>query len=109
MERAIPDNWTLSFGASRRISRPDPAFLNPYVDHEYTPNLQAGNSRLRPQHSESFELGIGYEGKGRSCSLTGYYRRNQDTVTDVTVYLANGLSLTTKTNLPKDTSCVRRQ
>ena len=104
MERAIRDNWTLSFGASRRVSRPDPAFLNPYVDYEYTPNLQAGNPRLRPQYSESFELGIGYEGKGRSCSLTGYYRRNQDTVTDVTEYLANGQSLTTKTNLPKDTS-----
>ena len=37
-------------------------------------------------------------------SLTGYYRRNHDTVTDVTEYLANGISLTTKTNLPKDTS-----
>jgi outer membrane receptor protein involved in Fe transport len=104
VDRGIGDDSTLSFGASRRVSRPDPAFLNPYVDYEYTPNLQAGNPQLRPQYSESVELGYGYEGKGRSYSLTGYYRRNRDTVTDVTEYLANGISLTTKTNLPKDTS-----
>jgi len=36
--------------------------------------------------------------------VTGYYRLNQDSVTDVTEYIGNGLSLTTKTNLPKNDS-----
>src|ERR1700730_13996021 len=39
-----------------------------------------------------------------SYVMTGYYRRNRDSVTDVTEYLDNGLSLTTKTNLPKNDS-----
>ncbi len=103
-ERSLSDHTTLSFGGSRRISRPDPSYLNPYVDHEYTPNLNAGNPDLRPQYSQSYEVGYGYEGRARSYSLTGYYRLNRDTVTDVTEYLADGLSLTTKTNLPKDKS-----
>ena len=42
--------------------------------------------------------------QGSSYGVTGYYRLNQDSVTDVTEYLGNGLSLTTKTNLPKNDS-----
>ena len=104
VEHGLSDHSTLSFGASRRVSRPAPSDLNPYVDYEYTPNLNAGNPRLKPQYSESYEVGYGYEGGRRSYGLTGYYRLNRDTVTDVTEYLADGISLTTKTNLPRDKS-----
>jgi len=100
VDRRLSDRSTLSFGASRRIVRPDPSYLNPYVDHEYPPNLNAGNSNLKPQFTQSFDLGYGYEGGGVSHELTGYYRRNRDSVTDLTAYLGNGLTLTTKANLP---------
>lgn len=104
VERSLSGRSTLSFGASRRVTRPDPASLNPYVDHEYPPNLAAGNPKLRPQFTQSLELGYGYEAHGSSYGLTGYYRRNTDGVTEVTQYLAGGLSLTTKTNLPRSDS-----
>jgi len=104
INRSLSDETTLSFGASRRVSRPDPANLNPYVDYEYTPNLRAGNSNLRPQYTQSYEIGYGFEGKGLAYQLTAYYRRNKDSVTDVTEYLGNGLSLSTKANLPKNDS-----
>ena len=100
IDRTLTEHSTLSFGASRRVTRPDPSFLDPYVDHEYTPNLHAGNPTLKPQYAQSFEAGYGYEGRGASYGLTGYYRRNKDSVTEVTKYLGNGLSLTTRTNLP---------
>jgi outer membrane receptor protein involved in Fe transport len=102
VDRSISDETRLSFGASRRVSRPDPSNLNPYVDHEYTPNLRAGNANLRPQYTQSYEIGYGFEGPGLAYQLTGYYRRNRDSVTDVTEYLGNGFSLTTKANLPKN-------
>lgn len=101
VDRVLTERSTLSFGASRRITRPDPDNFNPYVDREYPPNFNAGNPRLKPQFTQSFELGYGYEGRGSSYSLTGYYRRNTDSVTAVTTYLGGGFSLTTKTNLPK--------
>ena len=104
VDRSLSDESTLSFGASRRVTRPDPGSLNPYVDYEYTPNLRAGNPDLRPQYTQSYEAGYGFESRGLSYGLTAYYRRNRDSVTDVTEYLANGLSLTTKTNLPKNDS-----
>ncbi len=104
VDRSLSDRSTLSFGASRRITRPQPSSLNPYIDYEYPPNLTAGNPDLRPQLTQSFDLGYGYEGGDASYGLTGYYRRNQDSVTDLTEYLGNGLTLTTKTNLPRSDS-----
>ncbi len=104
VDRSLSDEATLSFGASRRVTRPDPSNLDPYVDHEYTPNLRAGNANLQPQYTQSYELGYGFEGRGLAYQLTGYYRRNRDSVTDVTEYLGNGFSLTTKANLPKNDS-----
>ena len=103
-DRSLSDEATLSFGASRRVTRPDPVNLDPYVDHEYTPNLRAGNANLRPQYTQSYEIGYGFEGRGLAYQVTGYYRRNRDSVTDVTEYLGNGFSLTTKANLPKNDS-----
>jgi outer membrane receptor protein involved in Fe transport len=104
VDRSLSDRSTLSFGASRRITRPNPSYLNPFVDHEYPPNLNAGNPNLKPQLTQSFDLGYGYEGPGASYGVTGYYRRNTDSVTDVTEYLGNGQTLTTKTNLPRSDS-----
>jgi outer membrane receptor protein involved in Fe transport len=104
IERPLWDRSILSLGASRRIVRPNPIYLNPYVDHEYPPNLNGGNPNLRPQYTQSFDLGYEYERGGTSYGLTGYYRRNKDSVTDVTEYLGNGLTLTTKTNLPRSDS-----
>ncbi len=104
VDRSLSDQSKLSFGASRRVVRPDPENYNPYIDREYTPNLRAGNPGLKPQFTQSYEAGYGYEGHGLSYGVTGYYRRNRDSVTEVTEYFGNGISLTTKTNLPKSES-----
>jgi outer membrane receptor for Fe3+-dicitrate len=102
VDRSLSDVSTISLGAGRRVSRPDPSNLDPYVDHEYTPNLRAGNAGLLPQTTRSYELGYGYEKERLRYQVTGYYRQNHNSVSDVTEYLGNGLSLTTKTNLPRN-------
>ncbi len=104
VDRTLSDQSTVSLGASRRVTRPDPGYLNPYIDYEYTPNLRAGNANLKPQFTQSFDLGYQYDGPKSSYGVTGYYRRNKDSVTDVVEYLGNGVSLTTKTNLPRNDS-----
>lgn len=102
VDRSISDAATLSFGAGRRVTRPDTDNYNPYIDHEYTPNLTTGNPDLKPQFTQSYEVGYGYEGRGLAYAATAYYRRNRDSITDVTENLGNGISLTTKTNLPRN-------
>jgi outer membrane receptor protein involved in Fe transport len=100
----LDEQNSLFVGAGRRVTRPDPSLLNPYVDYEYTPNLRAGNALLRPQYTNSFETGYNREAHGAAYLLAAYYRRNVDGVTDLTEDLGNGLSLTTKTNLPRNNS-----
>ncbi len=102
VDRTLSDRSSLSFGASRRVTRPSPENLNPYIDYEYRPNLRSGNPNLRPQYTQSFEIGYDWQGAGESLTLTGYYRLDQGSVTELTEYLGNGLSLTTKVNLPKN-------
>ena len=104
VDYSVSDKSTLSFGASRRVTRPDPENLNPYVDYEYAPNLRAGNPNLKPQYTQSYEFGYAFEGADKSYGATGYYRRNRDSVTDLTEYLGDGVSLTTKVNLPRNDS-----
>ena len=104
VDHPVTEHSTLSFGASRRITRPQPDNLDPYLDHEYTPNLNAGNPNLRPQITESFDLGFEFNRHAASYQVTGYYRRNKDSVTDVIEYLGNGFTLATKANLPRNDS-----
>jgi outer membrane receptor protein involved in Fe transport len=104
VSRPLSDRSTVSFGASRRVVRPEPSSLNPYVDHEYTPNLNGGNFDLKPQYSQSYETGYAYQHAAEIYGVTGYYRLNRDSFTEVTQYLANGVTLTTPANLPQDKS-----
>ena len=104
VDRSLSDEATLTFGANRRVRRPNPDNFNPYVDHEYTPNLRAGNPVLKPPYTQSYEVGYGLESPGLTYALTGYYRRTKDSPTNVTEYLGNGFSLTSNTNMPRNDS-----
>lgn len=104
IDRILSEQSTVSIGTSRRVTRPDPEYLNPYLDYEYEPNLRSGNPNLKPQFTQSFDLGYAYEKSGTSYGVTAYYRHNTDSFTDVTEYLGGNQSLTTKSNLPKDNS-----
>ncbi len=104
MDYALTQHTTLSLGASRRITRPEPEALNPYIDHEYAPNLNSGNPYLKPQITQSFDLGFEVEQPIMTYQLTGYYRRNTNSVTNVVTYLGSGESLSTLANLPRNDS-----
>jgi len=100
IERALSDQSTISMSAARRISRPDPSFLDPYIDRRDAKNLKSGNSALLPQDTQSFELGYSRATDGLDYAVTGYFRRSRDKVTLLTRALPDGVTLTTKTNLP---------
>ena len=102
VERSVSDAGVLSFGASRRVSRPDPQQLDPNINQEYSLILRAGNEHLLPEYTQSYEFGYGLQDHDLSYQLTGYYRRNHDSATGVVEYLGDGVSLSTQENLPRD-------
>lgn len=104
LERDLGDTDKLQLGLSRRVTRPDPEALNPFVDYQDTHNLRAGNPNLKPQDTWTYELGWQRAAHGLSLGLTGYYRFDRDAVTDVLQPVAADVVLSTKENLPKSHS-----
>jgi outer membrane receptor for ferrienterochelin and colicin len=104
LERLLSEESTLSFSLSRRVSRPDAEALNPFSDRQATHNLRRGNPNLLPQDTRSFEIGYSVESNMLHYDLTGYLRRNRNSVTDVTQLVSADVVLTTKANLPHSTS-----
>lgn len=100
LDHPLSDQATLSFGLSRRVTHPDASALNPYADHQDVRNLRAGNPDLLPQDTQAYELDYAVEQEGRSWSVSAYLRHNRNTVTDLTQLMADGVTLTTKANLP---------
>jgi outer membrane receptor protein involved in Fe transport len=84
---------------SRRIQRPSAQELNPYTFYVDPQNLRRGNPNLRPEVTDSLELGWQRRKAGDFLSLTGFYRRSRGGVTDIISDLGGGVFLTTRANL----------
>jgi outer membrane receptor protein involved in Fe transport len=95
----LPDNQRLRGSYSRRIQRPSPQDLNPYTFYIDPRNLRRGNPFLRPEVTDSFELGWHLRKGGAFYSLTGFYRRARGGVTDIISDVGDGIFLTTRANL----------
>jgi outer membrane receptor protein involved in Fe transport len=104
LERDLGDNDRLQFGLARRITRPDPQALNPFVDHQDIHNLRAGNPNLQPQDTWTYELDLLRSEQGRSFGATVYYRFDRNAVTEVLQPVDADVVLVTKANLPKSRS-----
>jgi outer membrane receptor protein involved in Fe transport len=104
VDHSLSEDSTLSLSLGRRVTRPDPEALNPYVDRQDTQNLRAGNPNLRPEDTQSYEIGYNVDSKNLSYGVTGYLRRNRNSVTDVTQVVSADVVLITKENLAKDTA-----
>jgi len=95
----VNENNSFKASYSRRVQRPQVQDLNPYPVYQDPQNYRAGNPFLKPQVTDSFELGWQYR-KGPAYYLaTAYYRTSDGVVTDVVRDLGNGVLLTTRENL----------
>jgi outer membrane receptor for ferrienterochelin and colicin len=101
-EHWLDAKTSLSLGYSRRVSRPDPESLNPFIDYQDTHNLRAGNPNLLPQETEALELRCRREAGSWNVDLTGYARNHHNSVTDIVQVLSADVSLATKANLPRN-------
>ncbi len=88
----------IRFSYSHRLQRPAPQDLNPYQVYVDTQNVTAGNPNLKPQETDSFELGYEYSKGMTAYQIRGYYRKNTNTITSYSYFLTPGVLLTTKQN-----------
>jgi len=99
LQYTINDGETLRGSYSRRIQRPNPQDLNPFLTYQDTFNYRAGNPDLLPQETDSFELTWQKRVTPAFYQATLYYRDTQDAFTPVTTDLGTGVFLTRPENL----------
>jgi outer membrane receptor protein involved in Fe transport len=101
LERKLSEDAKLSLSVSRRVTRPDPESLNPFIDYQDTQNLRAGNANLLPQDTWSYEFGYADRFKALNYGLTAYYQFNRDVVIPIVQPVSADVTLATLENLPK--------
>jgi outer membrane receptor protein involved in Fe transport len=89
----------LTASASRRVQRPQPYDFNPFLQYLDPQNYRQGNPGLKPQQTDSYELGYQYRRNGTILLATLYYRDGKDAVNDLTRDIGGGVFLTTRANI----------
>lgn len=97
----LADGQQLRASYSRRINRPHDHALNPSLEYRDAFNVSSGNPYLKPENTDSIELGYKYAADSVDTLLTAYYRKTRDGFTDVSRYISDGVLLTTTENLAR--------
>ena len=100
IERQLDKQTTLSLAYSKRLARPDPDDLDPYIDYRDPHNLQSGNPNLLPQQSQTLEAGYRVEQEARSVGVNAYVKQINNGFSVLTSLVAPNVLLTQKTNIP---------
>ncbi|MFT3997624.1 MAG: TonB-dependent receptor [Asticcacaulis sp.] len=94
----LSENAKLRFSYARRLQRPSASSLNPALTYTDAQNVSQGNPNLKPQTTDSFEVGYEYAKSVLSYQIRGYYRKNEDVITQTSSFLTSGILLTTQEN-----------
>jgi outer membrane receptor protein involved in Fe transport len=82
LTQKLSDHDDLSFNYTRRIDRPSFFQLFPFTDYSDSLNLSRGNPNLKPQFTNSFELGYqrSFSG-GHTFLASAYYKSTTNLIT----------------------------
>lgn len=89
---------------SRRINRPGMWSLNPFVEFTDPFNIRFGNPNLRPEYTNSFEMGYNRELSKISLNNTVYYRHSTDVLQRILLFDELGRGAATWDNLDQTIS-----
>ena len=94
----------LQFSYSRRVARPSPRELNPYIDYSDSLNIETGNPALKPEFSNSFEFGMQKTWRLGSVTSSLFYKKTNDVVEDISRLQSNGVTITKPMNINTNSS-----
>jgi outer membrane receptor protein involved in Fe transport len=89
----------LQFSYSRRVQRPSPREMNPYIDFSDSARIETGNPALKPEFSTSLEMGVQQYWKSSSLSASVFYNHTKDVVEDISRVIGEGVTLTMPMNI----------
>ncbi len=89
---------------SRRINRPNGRDLDPFPNYMDQYTIRIGNPELKPEYTNSWELGFMQRFGGSFLSLEGFYRTTNDLITRVQELRDDGLMVLTARNVNNDYS-----
>ncbi|KQY96492.1 TonB-dependent receptor domain-containing protein [Brevundimonas sp. Root1423] len=95
----LTDTQSVRGSYSKRIQRPPPFLLNPFVSYQDPLNLRSGNPDLEPQETDSFEVMWQLRAGQTFYQATAYFRDTSGAFTDVVTDLGGGVLLTRPENL----------
>lgn len=95
----ITDSQQIKASYSRRIQRPQPFLLNPFVSYQDPLNLRSGNPDLEPQETDAFEVMWQLRAGQSFYQATAYLRDTDKAFTDVSTDIGGGVLLTRPENI----------
>jgi outer membrane receptor protein involved in Fe transport len=95
----LTDTELVRASYSRRIQRPGPFQLNPFVSYQDPLNLRSGNPDLEPQETDAFEAMWQRRAGQTFYQATAYYRDTRKAFTEVATDIGGGVLLTRPENL----------
>jgi outer membrane receptor protein involved in Fe transport len=95
----LSEEKQLRLSYSLRVQRPQPQDFNPFPVYQDPFSYRAGNPRLKPQETHSYEASYQHRRSEGFYLATLYYRQSSKGLTDVVRDLGGGVLLTTRENL----------
>lgn len=95
----LPKEQQIRFMASRRINRPGFRQLNPFASFSNPLTLRSGNPFLRPEYTNSFELGYLKDWKQASFTGSAFYRNTSNVIQPFIRQLAGDTTLFAPENI----------
>ncbi len=97
----VNEPWSLSFGLSRRISRPTYPQLNPYINLIDNNTYETGNVRLEPEKANKIDLGYTFTSPKLKVSGNAYLNYTQDYINQI-AFLDEDILVTSYINSDMD-------
>lgn len=92
------DTANIRFSYAHRIRRPNGNDLNPFIVYRDELNVSAGNPKLRPAETDSFELGYETKFGVIDTNLRAYFRKDHDLISERSYFISDTVLLTTREN-----------
>ena len=100
----FPKEHKLLVSYSRRITRPELFFMEPYITYRDFYSAEIGNPDIRPEYINSFELNYRKNFGENTVSATAFHRYRKDKIERLRVPYSAGVTLDSMSNVGHDYS-----